>query len=69
MKELIKILDELNFSPLHDYDKKDDYISMLGIFEDDVILLDCVLPKGWIIVEKRRNPDNDFLRVDIVKSK
>jgi len=69
MKKLIEVLDAFNFSSLYDYDNKGDYISMLGILENNVVLLDCFLPKGWVIVERKRNSKNNFLKVDIVKSK
>jgi hypothetical protein len=41
---------------------------MLGIFEEELPLIQSKLSNEWIITEKRRNPDNNFLRVDIIKA-
>jgi len=60
---------EFRFSPLHDYDLKVDHISMLGLFEDTMFYFRSKLSEDWAIIEKRRNPKNDFLRVDIIKVK
>lgn len=60
------VLDKMRFSPLHDYNDKETYFESLGIFEEDMIYLREQLSEDWTIVEKRRNPDNDFLRVDII---
>jgi len=65
--EIKSILNKLNFSSLHDYNDKGNYISMLGIFEEELPLIQSKLSKEWSIVERRRNPENDFLRVDIIK--
>jgi len=61
------LLNELRYSPLHDYNLKEDYIEWLGLFEEDMVYLKNRLSIDWEIIEKRRNPENDFLRVDIVK--
>jgi len=67
--EVKKLMVELRFSPLHDYDLKEDHISMLGLFEDTMFYLRSKLSNDWVIIEKRRNSENDFLRVDIIKVK
>jgi hypothetical protein len=66
-EDVISILTRFNYSPLHDYDNKTDHIEWLGIYEEDAGFIKDLLPEGWVIVERRRNPDNDFLRVDIIK--
>ncbi|GAB6989451.1 hypothetical protein [Paenibacillus pini] len=55
------------FSAIHDYTLKDDHISMLGIYEESLEYLRTLISADWVFVEKRRNPENDFLRIDIVK--
>lgn len=66
--EIKSVLNKLNFSALHDYDDKGDYISKLGIFEEELPLIQNKLSKEWSIVERRRNPENNFLRVDIIRA-
>lgn len=56
------------YSPIHDYTLKEDCFSMVGLFEDEMHLLRTKITEDWAIVEKRRNPDNGFLRIDIVKA-
>jgi hypothetical protein len=68
INDIRNILTRYNFSALHDYDDKSNYISMLGIFEEELPLIQSKLSNEWIITEKRRNPDNNFLRVDIIKA-
>ncbi|WP_206459383.1 hypothetical protein [Anaerovorax sp. IOR16] len=67
IKDVVKVLNEFNFSPLHDYDLKENCIEWLGLFEDTMELLKTKLTDEWEIVERKRNSDNDFLRVDIVR--
>ena len=67
INELVKVLQDFNFSPLHDYDFKEDHIERLGLFEDTMEFLKTKLTDEWEIIELKRNPDNDFLRVDIVR--
>jgi len=65
--EVKKLMVEFRFSPMHDYTLKEDHIEWLGIFEDSMIYLRSKLSDDWVIIEKRRNPENDFLRVDIIR--
>jgi len=65
--DIRNILTKLNFSSLHDYNDKGDHIEWLGIFEEELPLIQSKLSKEWSIVERRRNPENNFLRVDIIK--
>jgi hypothetical protein len=67
--EVKQLMIEYRFSSLHDYDLKEDHIEWLGLFEDTMIELRSRLSDDWVIIEKRRNPKNDFLRVDIIKSR
>jgi hypothetical protein len=55
------------FSSMHDYTLGDGEILALGIFEDVLEHLRTKLSDDWVFVERRRNTDNDFLRIDIVK--
>lgn len=65
-RDLKKVLDKFNLSSLHDYNDKGDHVEWLGIYEDDMIFLRTLISQDWAIVERRRNPENNFLRVDIV---
>ncbi|MNK43705.1 hypothetical protein D3C87_624200 [compost metagenome] len=67
--EVVKILEARPFwfSQMHDYTLKEDHVSMLGIYEENLEYLRTLISDEWVFVEKRRNPDNDFLRIDIVK--
>jgi len=67
-EEVKDLMVKFNFSPMHDYTLKEDHIEWLGLFEDTMFYLRSKLSDDWIIVEKRRNPENDFLRVDIIKA-
>jgi hypothetical protein len=55
------------FSAMHDYTLEEDHISGLGLYEEDMIHLRTLIPVEWAFIETRRNPDNDFLRIDIIK--
>lgn len=55
------------FSALHDYILKENHISMLGIYDETLECLRTLISDDWQFIEKRRNPENGFLRVDIVK--
>jgi len=67
--EVKDLMVKFNFSPMHDYTLKEDHIEWLGLFEDTMLYLRSKLSDDWAIIEKRRNPENDFLRVDIIKVK
>lgn len=41
---------------------------VLGYFEDFLPYLREAIEENWDIIERRRNPDNNFVRVDIVKN-
>lgn len=56
------------FSAMHDYTLQEDHISMLGLYEEDMVHLRTLISNDWAFIEKRRNPDNDFLRIDIIKN-
>ncbi|GMX64471.1 hypothetical protein Elgi_37400 [Paenibacillus elgii] len=55
------------FSAIHDYTLKDDHIQGLGLYEEDMVHLRTMIPEDWVFIETRRNPENDFLRIKIVK--
>lgn len=65
--EVKELMVKMNFSPMHDYTLKEDHIEWLGIFEDVMFYLRSKLSDDWVIIEKRRNPENNFLRVDIIR--
>jgi hypothetical protein len=44
-----------------------EHLELLGIYADEVKELKKDLSDEWEIIERRRNPDNDFCRVDIIK--
>lgn len=68
--ELKNLLTKWRFDACHDYTDKNDHIEWLGIFEDTLEDLKTLIPNDeWVITERTRNPDNDFLRVDITPSK
>lgn len=68
--ELKNLLSKWRFDACHDYTDKNDHIEWLGIFEDTLADLKTFIPSDeWIITERRRNPSNDFLRVDITPAK
>ena len=68
--ELKSLLGKWKFDDCRDYTDKDDHIEWLGIFEDSLEDLKTFIPSDeWTITERSRNPDNDFLRVDITPSK
>jgi len=68
--ELVSLLTKWNFSSLHDYTNAGDHIEWLGVFEDTLEDLKTFIPSDeWVITERRRNPDNDFLRVDITPAR
>ncbi|MBP1309199.1 hypothetical protein JOD82_002219 [Paenibacillus sp. 1182] len=71
LEEVIAVLEAKPFwfSRIHDYTLKGDHVSMLGLFEESMEYLRTLIGEDWIFVERRRNPDNYFLRIDIVKSK
>jgi hypothetical protein len=57
------------YSRMHDYTLKEDHISGLGLYQEDMEHLRTLIPEEWSFVETRRNPDNDFIRINIVKNK
>ncbi|QOS99951.1 hypothetical protein JNUCC42_04125 [Brevibacterium sp. JNUCC-42] len=63
------VLDKMRFSPLHDYNDKGTYFEALGIFEEDLESLRQIVSNDWEFVERKRNPDNNFLRIDIIPSR
>jgi hypothetical protein len=56
------------FSVIHDYTLEHDHIRGLGLYEEDMIHLRTMIPEDWAFVETRRNTENDFLRINIVKA-
>lgn len=69
LEEVIEVLynHPFWFNPMKDYIPEEDHISTLGIFEDTMEHLRNFISDDWAFVERRRNPYNDFLRIDIVK--
>lgn len=69
-QEVISVISDRPFfdSPLHDYTVNGDRIEWYGIFEESLELLQTMIPSHWQVIERKRNPSNGFLRVDIVYS-
>ena len=67
IENLKKTLAEFNLTSAHDYEVDADGIKHLGIDEGDLEDLRPRLGREWRVIQKRRNPENGFLRVDIIK--
>ena len=65
--EVRKVLTKFNFSSLHDYDNKGDHIEMLGAFDDTIEYLREFISEEWEFILKRKNEENGFCRIDIVR--